>query len=214
MPNDGTTLIKLKVGSLNSIDNGEISGTVSPAIDPGSVLFGVDTANHKGKILLDLPDGTQRIVMSTDAEYADVAGSLNSAAAIDGVLFDGSSGIIHYGVCSTAGATAAKTVTCNGFLLTNGSRIIIKYTNTNTANNPTLNVNNGQTSLGAKPIYYKGAAMPATYISANELHEYIYDGTNWNYVGASTHDLVIDVTEATHTLHINSPVTNGDGVSY
>ena len=46
-----------------------------------------------------------------------------------------------YGECSTAAGTAAKTVDAIGdFALATGARILVKFTVTNTANNPTLNV--------------------------------------------------------------------------
>lgn len=188
MPND-ETLIKMKVGDLADVGVNENTNTPTPAIEGGSVLFAVDASHHKGKILFDLPDGSQRIIMSTDAEYADTAGTATSAQyalaageatvlttsrLIDGVTFDGSQDIIHYTTCSTAGNTAAKTASCTGLSLAIGTRIMVKYSNANTADNPTLNVNN----TGAKPIYYKGAVMPTPYIQANAVHEYVYDGTN------------------------------------
>ena len=185
MPSNDQTLVKLKIGSLDSVgvDGNNIP---TPAIEGGSVLFAVDEEHSKGKILLDLPDGSQRIIMSTDAEYADkaevadlatyatTAGALASDAYIDGVAFNGSENIIHYTSCTTAGNAAAKTAACTGFALMAGARIMVKYSNTNSADNPTLNVNN----TGAKPIYYKGAVIPTPYIQANAVHEYVYDGTN------------------------------------
>ena len=55
-----------------------------------------------------------------------------------------------YGTCSTATATAAKVVTMSDFdTLINGMTIHVYFTYSNTATNPSLNVN----STGAKPIY-------------------------------------------------------------
>ena len=185
MPSNDQTLVKLKIGSLDSVGVDE-HNMATPAIEGGSVLFAVDEEHGKGKILLDLPDGSQRIIMSTDAEYADTAGTaitansaniasvLSVGRTIDGVEFNGSENIIHYTTCTVAGNIATKTATCANFNLAIGSRIMVKYANTNSANNPTLNIN----STGAKPIYYKGAAMPTPYIQANAVHEYVYDGTN------------------------------------
>ena len=181
MPND-EILIKMKVGDLADVGVDENTNTPTPAIEGGSVLFAIDAPQHKGKILFDLPDGSQRIVMSTDAEYAQYSGRADEAliagsitgAKIDGVTFTGSRDIIHYTTCTTAGNTADKTASCTGLSLIIGTRIMVKYSNTNTADNPTLNVN----STGAKPIYYKGAVMPTPYIQANAVHEYVYDGTN------------------------------------
>lgn len=63
----------------------------------------------------------------------------------------------NYGTCSTVAGTVTKQVTVNNdtFALEEGAIVIVKFTVTNTASNPTLKVNN----TTAKPIYYKGAAI-------------------------------------------------------
>lgn len=98
---------------------------------------------------------------------------------IGGVQFDGSANIHHYGACSTAAGTAAKVVALSGFVLATGAEITVKFSATNTAANPTLNVN----STGAKGIRYKNAAVPSGYIVANKTYQLIYDGTYWQIVG-------------------------------
>ena len=92
-----------------------------------------------------------------------------------------------YAECSTAAATAAKVATIctdsdttnTAFTLIKGVSIQVKFTATNSAANPTLSVN-GTT---ASPIYYKGAAITASYLKANYVYTFVYDGTNWNLVG-------------------------------
>jgi len=83
-----------------------------------------------------------------------------------------------YGVCSTAAATAAKTVTIDysGTLtLFTGMAIRVKFSNTNTAANPTLNVN----GTGAKAILFgTGNAVDDAWI-AGAVVQVTYDGTNW-----------------------------------
>lgn len=88
---------------------------------------------------------------------AGTATKLATARTIDGVSFNGSANIIHYGTCSTAAETAAKAVNCTGFVLATGARIAVRFTVTNTAANPTLNVN----ATGAKAIRYRNAAIAA-----------------------------------------------------
>lgn len=97
-----------------------------------------------------------------------------------------------YGVCSTAAATAAKTVTISDskFTLQTGATVVVKFTITNTAANPTLNVD----STGAKAIYYNGAAITAGYLKANKVYEFIYDGTQWNLIGDIDEGDISDVT--------------------
>ncbi|MBD5553855.1 MAG: hypothetical protein HDQ95_00510, partial [Roseburia sp.] len=109
---------------------------------------------------------------------AGTATKLATARTIDGVSFNGSAAITHYGTCSTAAATAAKVVACTGFSLVAGATVRVKFTVTNTAANPTLNVN----STGAKAIYYAGAAITANMIKANRIYGFVYDGSNYEMV--------------------------------
>lgn len=82
----------------------------------------------------------------------------------------------HYGTCSTAAATVAKVVTLSGFELYTGAQVSVKFTNANTATNPTLNVN----STGAKNIRVNNANITSTYYwSANNTVTFVYDGTYW-----------------------------------
>ena len=107
------------------------------------------------------------------------ASKLATKRTIGGVQFDGSANIHHYGACSTAAGTAAKVVALSGFVLATGAEITVKFSATNTAANPTLNVN----STGAKGIRYKNAAVPSGYIVANKTYRFVYDGTYWQIVG-------------------------------
>ena len=114
------------------------------------------------------------------------ASKLTTARNIDGVSFDGSAKIHHFGSCETAAATAAKTVTLDdsmGFTLEKGAKVYVKFTNSNTASNPTLSVN-GST---AKPIYRSGTAYAGTSANqswpANSVVPLLYDGTAWYIVG-------------------------------
>jgi hypothetical protein len=92
-----------------------------------------------------------------------------------------------YAECSTTAGTAAKAATIctdsdttnTAFTLIKGVSVQVKFTITNTAANPTLNIN----STGAKAIYYKGAAITAGYLKANYVYTFVFDGTNWNLVG-------------------------------
>lgn len=64
----------------------------------------------------------------------------------------GANGHMLFGICNTAAATAAKTVSVNGFALYNGVCVTIRFTNGNTAAAPTININ----GTGAKNIYTNG----------------------------------------------------------
>ena len=214
-------LIKMKTGSIAALEH-ETNSVPDVPLDRGTIYFAVDTVTHKGKIVFDAPvgaNGVDRIVMGTDSEYAEnaenadfaeQAGALFETHNIDGINFNGTANVIHYNLCSTAAGTAAKTVECPNFDLRTGARITVKYANTNTAANPTLNVNN----TGAKSIYYHNERIPVDALKANELHDYIYDGLNWVYVGTIAANVAITVDENSKTLFITSPIVNGDGVNY
>ena len=142
------------------------------------------TANAKSVLGIDNVDNTAdsaKVVASAAActGNAATATTLKTARAIDGVNFDGSAAITHYGSCATEADVAAKEVACTGFKLATGSRIIVKFTATNTAASPTLSVN----STTAKAIYYRGAAITAGYLVAKHMYEFVYDGSHYELVG-------------------------------
>ena len=84
-----------------------------------------------------------------------------------------------YGVCTTAGATAAKTVSITNFVLTPSSVFAVLFQNAFTASDPTLSVN-GST---AKSIKLFGNAMPMVKVHANTILVMVYDGTQFNVIG-------------------------------
>ena len=95
---------------------------------------------------------------------------------------------IAIGTCSTEAATVAKEVTISDptWNLQEGNIIGVKFTVTNTATAPTLNVN----GTGAKSIYYNtGAATGTSAIyggNANRYNYYMYDGTYWVWLAYGT----------------------------
>ena len=81
-----------------------------------------------------------------------------------------------YGVCSTAGATAAKTVSITNFVLTPGSDVHVLFQNAFTASSPTLSINGG----AAKAIKLFGNAIPMGKVKSNTILNMNYDGTQFN----------------------------------
>lgn len=106
-----------------------------------------------------------------------------------------------YGTCSTTASTVTKTVACDGFALIPGAEITVKFTVTNTAANPSLNVNNS----GAKPIYYRGAAISADVLTANHTYSFRYNGSQWDLVG----DINVDTTY----VNMGASTTSAPGIS-
>lgn len=172
------------------------------------------------KVNITVPTKTSELTNNSGfiTSSANVASAtkLANARAIDGVNFDGTADITHYGACSTAAGTAAKTVSLTNFTLATGARITIKFTVTNTAASPTLNVN----GTGAKPIVYRGSAISAGYLAANRVYEFVYDGTNYALVGdidtntnttySAGAGLTLSGTQFKHTNSVTAGTAKGD----
>lgn len=122
------------------------------------------------------------------------ANTLSKTVNLDGVVPNSLNVIKHYGECSTVAGTASKTVSCDGFTLVTGAKIAVKFTVTNTADNPTLSVN----STTAKAIFYHGAAIPAGYLAQNHIFEFVYDGTHYEVVGD------IDTSSASNLFELDA----------
>ena len=92
---------------------------------------------------------------------------------------------IWYAECSTAAGTAVKVATISpvttNFVLTKGVTVNVKFTNTNSATNSSLQLNvNGTGAKNIKYIY-NGAYtnIVAGYLKASQMYQFRYDGTYW-----------------------------------
>ena len=106
--------------------------------------------------------------------------------------------ISRYCTCSTAAATAEKTasITSGTFTLEAGAKVTVNFTNANSADNPTLNIN----STGAKRIYNRGAIIAAseTKVLLRGCVDFVYDGTYWVLVGSYVYsDVSVAQAEST-----------------
>lgn len=137
----------------------------------GTAAVGTETAYARGDHV--------HPAQTTVSGNAGTATKWATARNINGMSVQGDANRVNYGTCSTAAATVAKTVACTGFALVTGAEITVKFTVTNTAASPTLNVN----STGAKAIYYRGSAISAGYLAANRTYTFRYDGTQYELVG-------------------------------
>jgi hypothetical protein len=108
--------------------------------------------------------------------------------------------VVHEGICTTAGATVDKVCTMDGYTLTAGDLLSITYTNGNTANAPTLNINGS----GAKNILMGGrtltgaAGSGAAYCSTGGRALYYYDGSVFNQMGSM--DVTDDDTTSVYNM--------------
>ena len=180
--------IKQKFSVIGHKHSGEdiTSGTIPSARLP------IATADAIGGIKIGERLTITNGVLSADeqnsiAGNAETATNLKTKRTIDGVEFDGSAAIHHYGTCTTAAGTAAKVATLSTpggtFKLVAGALCYIKMSNANGVANATLNVN----STGAKNIYRYGTTAPGTSAKtswqAGEIVCFLYDGTSWLIVG-------------------------------
>ena len=88
------------------------------------------------------------------------------------------------GTCSTAAATAAKTVTISNLLLTN-CIVTVYFQNAVGVSGATLNVSD----TGAKPIMINGVTPQPGVIPPKSTVMIQYDGTNWNVISIQQLDL-------------------------
>ena len=124
---------------------------------------------------------TNKIATVSDVPSVDSALSTTSENPVQNKVITGAlpdtSQLSYYGTCSTAAATQAKVVACEGFVLKEGVSIRVKFTNAQTYNGQaTLNVN----STGAKGIVTNGTTKSVRYCwLAGEVVSFTYDGTSW-----------------------------------
>lgn len=144
-------------------DSGELSGKngESPTIGIGTVSTG---------------EAGSSAAASLTGEYPDYKLNLTIPKGGDGDPGEKGDPGLFYATCATAAATTAKVATCSGFTLTTGAVVAVKFTYTNTAASPTLNVN----STGAKSIAaYGTTALPINAWAAGATVVFVYDGTQW-----------------------------------
>lgn len=169
------------INHTNSVTADTVKGDDSKTLGFGNT-FKVPSITYDAQGHITATSTTTMTMPATPTSVSGNAGSATKLAntrQIDGMNFNGTANITHFATCSTAAATAAKTVTLSGFNCSAGAKIAVKFTVTNTAANPTLNVSN----TGAKSIKYRGAAIAANYLAANRVYEFVYDGTDYLLVG-------------------------------
>lgn len=177
--------------TLNIRGTGAVAVRTSPSTYLGNVpegdtlLLRYDTENNLNNPS-DSRFQTWYVVSSSGSS------NLYTARTVDGVSFDGSANVTHYCTCYTDSNTADKTVSVTGFVLETGARVTVNFSESNTAENPTLNVHNGRGYTGAKAIVYRGTSSvsgSSDYYrwQAGDIIDFIYDGTNWVMVGWQTY---------------------------
>ena len=218
----GTSTARTLVPAL--VDLGDIiaSGGGGGSIADGSVTTAklADGAVTLAKIGSDVPLGIADGAVTTaklDSEAVTTAKIADGAVTLaklgsDVPIGGGGSQTSWYGTCSTAANTATKVVTCEGFTLTTGSRIAIKFTVENSASGKAkLNVND----TGTIEIYTNGAALTssgnALKWGANTVLTFVYDGTYWQLEDKAGCIFATSSTAATDDTKIVSALNSSTG---
>lgn len=177
--------------------NGSTAGTSSDVLLADGTISKLKTVNDEsifgtGNISVSGGEGDVNVIESisinnTAQPITNKNVNLTQPITIDGVSFNTSANLLHYTTCTTAASTVAKVVDLEGFTLVEGARVTVKFSATNSASDPTLNVN----GTGAKAIKYRGTAAVTSSNSykwqAGNIIDFIYDGTNWLMVGWQTY---------------------------
>lgn len=164
-------------GGISTESTYDIKYTLTDAFTTISVQDTVSTAS----VVMDFKSGGKGVAVGKVAETDtcfEVAEDWN--VRVYGMLLAQyiaqNSGRLYFGTCSTSSATVAKVVTCSDFTLNKGAAILVKFTYTNTASSPTLNVN----GTGAVAMVTFGASvMGAYYWKPAQTVLFVYDGTYW-----------------------------------
>lgn len=108
---------------------------------------------------------------------------------------------VYYGTCTSEAAVTAKAVSVSSnqnYKLATGELIMVLFSAAVPAS-ATLNVN----TSGAKSIYYRGSALIANVIKADDLVTFVYDGTYFHIIAIDRNrpsvsfnntELVVDLT--------------------
>lgn len=221
--------VKFSDGNTSTHPTLNIKGTGAVAVrtSPSTYLGNVP----EGDTLLLRYDTEYNLNNPSDSQYrtwyvVSSSGSSNlyTARTVDGVSFDGSANVTHYCTCYTDSGTVEKIVSVTGFVLEEGARVTVNFSESNTASNPTLNVHNGRGYTGAKAILYRGASSvsgssdysvsgSSDYYrwQAGDIIDFIYDGTNWVMVGWQTYayhaESATSASTSTYATHLSCSTT-------
>ena len=164
-------------GNISTETSYEIKYTLTDAFTTVSIIDTVSTAS----VVMDFKAGGKGVAVGKVSEMDNAFEvSEDWDVKVYGMLLENyikqNADRLWYGTCATAAATVAKVATCSGFTLKTGAAIVVKFTYTNSASSPTLNVN----STGAKNITsYGTTAVPAYAWKAGQMVLFVYDGTSW-----------------------------------
>lgn len=211
--NGNVTITLGTPGSITSTSTNSVTSTSHTHAITGFSLDGHTHSYASNAFSTIAVSGQSNVVADTTSDTLTfVAGNnitLTTDANADSLTIN-SANPSNYGVCSTASATVAKTVTITNFALTTGVKVTIKFDNANIVDNPTLNVN----STGAKALYDGTTNINATLIEAGKIYDFVYDGTNYVLISGSSGGSITTPVSKTITATASQTeftYTTGDG---
>ena len=180
--------------ALGTTDNNIVVTDAAGKLKPSGTTIGSAAGKTAGSAAGNVPVvGTALGTTNNNIVVTDASGQMKPFGKTpDQIAYWGNGG----GVCATAADTGAKTVSISGFALYTGVTVKVMFTNGNSNNAPTLNVNStGEKDIkvvkgGVKitpPVHtgkWRGASSATTEgwqpLTTLEL---IYDGTDWVIIG-------------------------------
>lgn len=173
-----------------------------------------DTADRKRRIFVVQPEppydigdlwvqGENGDILRCTNPKAEGAGFLATDWILASKYTDDTLVKAKYGTCSSDADVANKVVTLTGFELYKGARITVFFAHSNTADNPTLNVN----GTGAIPIYAKGAVITSTYYwRYTDIVDFVYDNSHWEMIVQNQREIFMRLTNggADQGIYLNN----------
>ena len=171
------------LGSLafkSQVSDSDVNGTISDShIASADNWNSKASGSHTHSVKIN---GVTKTIAATGGTAVDLGSYLTTHQTVkqDGVT---GATVNRFGTCSTAAGTAAKTagITSGTFSLEAGAMVAVKFSATNTASNPTINID----GTGAKNVYVNGSQITtgANIGLLTGAVILIYDGTQYHLVG-------------------------------
>lgn len=135
-------------------------------------------------------DKDNRIIFSADKDTGKVILSSDCVSIGGEKLTKVVNGVkARYAICNTDSSTKNKYAACDGFELTDGAVVNVRFTKGNTAKETTLNIN----GTGDKYMACKGMWLPDKDAwQANDILTFVYTSSNgwWNLVDSGTNSKI------------------------
>lgn len=195
-PTDTSRQATLVSGTnIKTVNNTSLLGSGNIAVQP-TLVSGTNIKTVNNTSLLGSGNVAVQPTLVSGTNIKTINGT--SLLGSGDITISSGGGVIHYGECSTSGATAAKTVSISSFKssdLVAGAMVLVKFTAANGVASPTLNVS----GTGAKSIRRHGTttagASAGTSWNAGAIVCLIYDGTAW-YIEGWLNTTYSNMTEA------------------